>query len=420
MDPQSSFRALTSSNGFPIRRRFLLIPSLATNAVKMVTATLQLTDETEDQMMIHLVSQHIPDIVLNTIFSQGQNLRIPSVQTYEKVTLLFLDVSGFTALTEQYSNDAHLGIDQLTRTLNSYFEVLVSEILIQSGDIYKFAGDAILALWTNRSQGPEQALRCALSLQEKFGSYETDVGVVLRLKIALAYGSVRALFVGNEEFKHYILTGDCVKEVNRSEQICEPGDVILTRPFFQQVQNTSIDCEFVSIEDSIEHFKVKSTKKNEKIFQRFDDSSTISIKENLTDRIDQLMKSFLLRCVSQRIERQQSLDYLSELRRVTISFINLNLFEEEKDEDEQFCGNVQEVFVKIYELTKRMGGVLTKALLFDKGWSFLCVFGLPGYKQGDDTANALKCAQMIHRSLLNECSFIHQCSIGVKKNKIRC
>ena len=60
-----------------------------------------------------------------------------------------------------------------------------------------------------------------------------------------------------------------------------------------------------------------------------------------------------------------------------------------------------------------MGGVLTKALLFDKGWSFLCVFGLPGYTQGNDTANALKSAQMIRSTIQNECQFVDKCSIGV-------
>ncbi len=124
------------------------------------------------------------------------------------------------------------------------------------------------------------------------------------------------------------------------------------------------------------------------------------------------MKSFLLRCVSQRIERQQSLDYLSELRRVTITFINLDISDEQYINKDLYQ-NVQKVFIHIYELTKMLGGVLTKALLFDKGWSFLCVFGLPGYKQGDDTANALKCAYMIHSTIKKQYQFIDKCSIGV-------
>jgi adenylate cyclase 10 len=129
------------------------------------------------------------------------------------------------------------------------------------------------------------------------------------------------------------------------------------------------------------------------------------------------MKSFLLRCVYQRIERKQSLDYLSELRRVTISFINLDI-SNDQTKNENLCQNIHEIFVEIYELTNTMGGVLTKALLFDKGWSFLCVFGLPGYKQGDDTANALKSAQNIHSKIRSQCKFVEKCSIGVNNKYI--
>jgi adenylate cyclase 10 len=128
------------------------------------------------------------------------------------------------------------------------------------------------------------------------------------------------------------------------------------------------------------------------------------------------MKSFLIRCVYQRIERKQSIDYLSELRRVTISFINLDILNEQTIDDSMH-ENIHKIFVEIYELTKMMGGVLTKGLLFDKGWSFLCVFGLPGYKQGDDTANALKSAQMIYSTIREQCKFVEKCSIGVNNTK---
>ena len=45
------------------------------------------------------------------------------------------------------------------------------------------------------------------------------------------------------------------------------------------------------------------------------------------------MKSFLLRCVYQRIDSQQPLYYLSELRRVTISFINLDIIDEQTTDE---------------------------------------------------------------------------------------
>jgi adenylate cyclase 10 len=237
-------------------------------------------DDLDDLLSIgQQVQAHIPDIVLNNLndlIDRKGNISIPNEHKYNNSTLLFLDVSGFTSLTEQYSNDANLGIDQLTRTLNSYFGKLVCEILTHDGDIYKFAGDAILALWTNETTSPQQALKCALHLQQKYGAYETDVGVILRLKVALAYGSVRALFVGTEEIKHYLLRGDCVKNVNICQQLCEPGDIIITKKVHDKLQSTSLNCEFVPVKDDIdpkhEHMAVKYTASRRSSFN--DESNT--------------------------------------------------------------------------------------------------------------------------------------------------
>jgi class 3 adenylate cyclase len=282
------------------------LPSLATNAVKMVVATLQIgttmtdlhddkhdtNNEQDDYDDILNIGQdvraHIPDIVLtnlNLLIDRKGNISIPNEHTYNNATLLFLDVSGFTSLTEQYSNDAHLGVDQLTRTLNSYFDKLVYGILEHGGDIYKFAGDAILSLWTNETTGPNQALKCALHLQQKCGAYETDVDVVLRVKVALAYGPIRSLFVGTEEFKHYLLTGDCVKFVNTCEQLCEPGDIIITQTVYSKLETTLFNCEFIPVSDDIdpkhEHIDVKYSQSRT---SSFTEDCNIEEHNNIIDR----------------------------------------------------------------------------------------------------------------------------------------
>jgi len=289
------------------------LPSLATNSVKMVVATLQLgntmadsnegkTDLTNQQEhddyddILNIgdhYEAHLPDIVLsnlNDFIDRKGNISIPNKHTCNNATSLLLDVSGFTSLTEQYSNDAHLGIDQLTRTLNSYFDKLVYEILTHEGDIYKFAGDAILALWIDETTGPQEALKCALHLQQKCGAYETDVGVILRLKVALAYGPVQALFVGTDEFKHYLLTGDCVKDVNICEQLCEPGDIIMTKAFYERIQSISISCEFVPVSDEIdpkhEHIAVKySLSRRSSFNEESDTEDHISSTTMMIDRM---------------------------------------------------------------------------------------------------------------------------------------
>ena len=95
-------------------------------------------------------------------------------------------------------------------------------------------------------------MKCALHLQQKCGAYKTNVGVILHVKVALAYGPVRALFVGIDEFKHYLLTGDCIKDVNACEQLCEPGDIILTKAVYNKLQPESYDCEFQPVSYGID------------------------------------------------------------------------------------------------------------------------------------------------------------------------
>lgn len=96
---------------------------------------------------------------------------------------------GFTDLCEKYNKTGKGGPSRLTQVLNSYIGSMVQEILSHSGDVFKFSGDAFLAMWKSGSSGSMQdavheALDTALVIQKTYGTYETDVGVFLRgLKI---------------------------------------------------------------------------------------------------------------------------------------------------------------------------------------------------------------------------------------------
>jgi class 3 adenylate cyclase len=55
--------------------------------------------------------------------------------------LLFVDMSGFTKLSTM------LDVESLSKVINSYFDMIVSEVIHHGGDILKFAGDAFFAEW---------------------------------------------------------------------------------------------------------------------------------------------------------------------------------------------------------------------------------------------------------------------------------
>src|ERR1700749_15635 len=89
------------------------------------------------------ICSYIPASILNYLMSNAETeLKPPFRQNYSSCAL-FADISGFTALCESMS-----GKDEyLAKHLNSYFELLVRTMSSQGGDVFKFAGDAILVLW---------------------------------------------------------------------------------------------------------------------------------------------------------------------------------------------------------------------------------------------------------------------------------
>ncbi|XP_025898727.1 adenylate cyclase type 10-like, partial [Nothoprocta perdicaria] len=82
------------------------------------------------------VAAFVPDLLL------AEDLRHETrkVQSFHGV-LLFADVSGFTALTEKFSQSTSLdrGADEVTQTLNRYMGDILEEMLAFGGDILKFA-----------------------------------------------------------------------------------------------------------------------------------------------------------------------------------------------------------------------------------------------------------------------------------------
>ena len=60
---------------------------------------------------------------------------------------LFVDISGFTPLTEALLQHRRDGAEVLGQALNGIFGPLVAEVYVQGGFIAGFAGDAFTALF---------------------------------------------------------------------------------------------------------------------------------------------------------------------------------------------------------------------------------------------------------------------------------
>src|SRR5687767_11094411 len=94
------------------------------------------------------------------------------------VTVMFGDISGFTALAEKMDPEL------LSDLINACFEHLVPVVTKYGGTVDKFIGDEIMALFgapVAHEDDPERALRAALEMMDAMAAFNVahaiDLGI---------------------------------------------------------------------------------------------------------------------------------------------------------------------------------------------------------------------------------------------------
>ncbi len=144
-------------------------------------------------------------------------------------SLLFADVSGFTALSERLAGLGDEGAERLTGMINRYF-IKMLEILSWSGGVLlKFAGDATLAFFPERPNQEQAgwALRAGqrmLRAMQAFANLPTPGGAVtLKMKIGLSTGEFLASSVGSARRMEYGVLGPAVMRTMAAEGAGQAG-----------------------------------------------------------------------------------------------------------------------------------------------------------------------------------------------------
>src|SRR4051812_11091902 len=72
-------------------------------------------------------------------------------------SLAFVDISGFTKLTERLARKGKVGAEEMSDILSATFAALLAEAQEDGADLVKWGGDAVLLLF----QGDDHAQRAA-------------------------------------------------------------------------------------------------------------------------------------------------------------------------------------------------------------------------------------------------------------------
>jgi class 3 adenylate cyclase/tetratricopeptide (TPR) repeat protein len=146
------------------------------------------------------------------------------------ITVLFTDVTGFTAMSEK------LDPEEVTRIINDFFKVLVEPIYRYGGVVDKYIGDAIMALFgapVAHEDDPERAIRAAWEMQVKGKAFadalEERTGIGLKIRIGIHTGLVVAGQVGGSQRSAYTVTGDTVLMAHDMEAGASPGRILVSQ-----------------------------------------------------------------------------------------------------------------------------------------------------------------------------------------------
>jgi len=158
-----------------------------------------------------------------------------------RVSVIFTDIRGYTEFSERVPPEV------VIEALNQYFDVQTYIVEKHHGDIDKFVGDALVAVFEG-DRMEARAVACSVEIAEamegmldKFPEYNLHVG------IGVASGEVVMGAMGARERMDFTVLGSTV---NLSARLCgkaDPGQVLLDRATLDASRMLQ-DVRFVELE----------------------------------------------------------------------------------------------------------------------------------------------------------------------------
>ncbi|MDR3114332.1 MAG: response regulator [Treponema sp.] len=163
-------------------------------------------------------ARYVPIDVMDEIIDKS-SAAVSQSET-RNVVVLFSDIRNFTKISE------HNNAQDLVTLLNAYFALMGNEIIAEGGNIDKFIGDAIMAIFgapKTLPDAPACAIRAAINMIKAISKVDTSK---IRLPergftvgIGINYGQSVVGNIGFHDKQDYTVIGDTVNLASRLEEL---------------------------------------------------------------------------------------------------------------------------------------------------------------------------------------------------------
>jgi class 3 adenylate cyclase len=207
------------------------------------------------------LSKFVP-VAVSSMIEKSPTGTIPD-QKRQDVSILFLDIEGYTSLCEK------LGSGEVNFIIEKHFSVFMDAIHSNNGDVNETAGDGLMVLFLDedKKQNALNAVRAAKTIQTETKRIFDEIGTLYKpLEINMGINSGHAL-VGAAKFDSYTgsrwtytARGDPVNIAARIGQMATGGSILISRETSERLAD-----RFQT--DSLGFFKLKNISKEVEVFR---------------------------------------------------------------------------------------------------------------------------------------------------------
>ncbi len=297
-------------------------------------------------------------------------------------SLAFVDVSGFTRLTERLATKGKVGAEEMNELLNAMFTQLLGVAYEDDAGLVKWGGDAVVLLF----EGPEHAARACRSAfrmrrtMRSVGRLRTSVGLVqLRMSVGIHSGGFH-FYLAGDRHRELVLTGPGASTTALMESTAEAGEIVISPATAELVDPRVVgapkgDGWLLRAEPHIE-------------FERTTDLTDVTGLD-LARMVPEGIREHLLAKVAE-----------PEHRSAVISFIAFGgvdrLVEEAGPED--LAGDFEELFQSVQSAVHRHGVTFFQTDIAVDGGKIMLLAGAPTSSENDEERMLLAVREIMDRS----------------------
>ncbi len=181
----------------------------------------------------NILKMYVDENVINFMSSRDFEKTIMDSENIE-ATVVFIDICKFTAISENYNPS------EVVKILNTYFDVMVKDIIAHKGEVDKFIGDAVMAVFKGEKH-LTNAVKAAKSIRkniEELPSLEHGIKYKPKVSIGINTGDMVSGNIGSATLKRldYTVIGDIVNTAQRLQNAAKENQIIVNEDTLSKLE----------------------------------------------------------------------------------------------------------------------------------------------------------------------------------------